>query len=64
MRSNVTVGPPIDMVAYRAGELRITRRRRFHAQDPDLLDVHSRWENALRKAVQELPEIRFDEAEK
>jgi hypothetical protein len=30
----------------------------------DLLDVHSRWENAVRKAVQELPEIRFDEAEK
>ena len=63
MRSNVTVGPPIDMVAYYADELRITRRRRLAAQDPDLIDVHARWENALRKAVRELPTIRFDMAE-
>jgi putative proteasome-type protease len=60
MRSNVTVGPPIDMVAYYADELRLTRRRRLTAKDPDLIDVHMRWEHALRKAVQELPAIRFD----
>jgi putative proteasome-type protease len=63
MRSNVTVGPPIDMLAYRDGDLRITRRRRFTAKDPDLIDVHMRWENALRKAVQELPVIRFESGE-
>jgi putative proteasome-type protease len=63
MRSNVTVGPPIDVVAYAADEMRITRRRRLGAQDPDLIDVHTRWENALRKAVRELPAIRFDEVE-
>jgi putative proteasome-type protease len=63
MRSNVTVGPPIDLAAYYADELRLTHRRRFTAQDPDLIDIHLRWENALRKAVQELPSIRFDQAE-
>jgi putative proteasome-type protease len=61
MRSNVTVGPPIDMVAYYADELRIIHRRRLTAKDADLIDVHTRWENALRRAVQELPSIRFDE---
>ena len=63
MRSNVTVGPPIDMILYPADELRITRRRRLNGKDPDLIDVHSRWEQALRKAVQELPLIRFGEAD-
>jgi putative proteasome-type protease len=61
MRSNVTVGPPIDMMTYYADDLRIRWRKRFAAQDPDLIDVHMRWEHALRRAIQELPEIRFDE---
>jgi len=62
MRSNVTVGPPIDMVVYQADELRITHQRRFTPKDPDLLDIHWQWENALQRAIQELPEIRFDAA--
>jgi putative proteasome-type protease len=61
MRSNVTVGPPIDLLIYGRDELRITRHRRFSTKDPDLLGIHSQWEHALRKAVQELPGIRFDE---
>lgn len=63
MRSNVTVGPPIDIVLYRANELKITRRRRLTVKDPDLIDVHTRWEQALRGAVKELPMIRFEETE-
>jgi putative proteasome-type protease len=63
MRSNVTVGPPIDLVAYAADDLRIRRYRRFSAEDPDLRTVHSQWEHALRKAVQELPAIHFPESE-
>jgi len=59
MRSNVTVGPPIDLLIYATDELCISRHRRFDAQDPDLRDIHTQWEQALRKAVLELPEIRF-----
>jgi putative proteasome-type protease len=60
MRSNVTVGPPVDLLIYVLDELRITRQRRFFAKDPDLLAIHSQWEQSLRKAVQELPPVRFD----
>src|SRR4051812_6986504 len=60
MRSNVTVGPPVDLLAYHADELRLTRHRRLAAQDPDLIDIHQRWETALRKAIQELPAVRLD----
>jgi putative proteasome-type protease len=63
MRSNITVGPPIDLAVYAANDLRITRYRRFAAQDPDLREIHLRWEHALRKAVLELPAIRFDKPE-
>ena len=59
MRSNVTVGPPIDLLAYEVDELEITRRRRFPAGDPDLMKIGARWEQALRQAVARLPQIRF-----
>jgi putative proteasome-type protease len=57
MRSNVTVGPPVDLLVYRDGELRLRRHRRFSAKDPDLREIHMQWEHALRKAVLELPGI-------
>ena len=60
MRSNVTVGPPIDLMVYARDELKIERCRRFDAKDPDLLAIHSMWEQALRKAIQELPPVRFE----
>lgn len=59
MRSNVTVGPPIDLLVYGADELRITKVRRFLATDPDLQQIRQQWENALRRAVHDLPEIHF-----
>lgn len=61
MRSNVTVGPPIDLLVYRTDELRILRCRRLTAKDPDLQRMQFQWEHALRKAVLELPEVEFDE---
>jgi putative proteasome-type protease len=62
MRSNVTVGPPIDLLVYERNELGISRYRRFAANDPDLLSIHAQWEQALRRAVHELPAITFGDA--
>ena len=59
MKSNVTVGPPVDLLAYPADELNITRHRRFMPDDPDLAKIRSRWEQALRQAVAKLPDLRF-----
>jgi putative proteasome-type protease len=59
MKSNVTVGPPIDLLAYLPDELDITRHRRFENDDPDLAKIRVRWEGVLRQAVQRLPDIRF-----
>jgi putative proteasome-type protease len=59
MKSNVTVGPPIDLLAYSTDEFDITRHRRFSDQDPDLLKIRVRWDQALRQAVLRLPQLRF-----
>ena len=60
MRSNVTVGPPIDMAVIGEGEMDISRRARFAASDPVLYSIHVQWEQSLRRAVQDLPPVPFD----
>jgi putative proteasome-type protease len=59
MKSNVTVGPPIDLLAYETDHLAVTHQRRFDADDPDLNKIRTRWQQALRGAVARLPNIRF-----
>jgi predicted proteasome-type protease len=59
MKSNVTVGPPIDLLAYETDQLAITHQRRFMADDADLMKIGQRWQQALRVAVARLPNIRF-----
>ncbi|MGD1276909.1 MAG: peptidase [Tepidisphaeraceae bacterium] len=62
MKSNVTVGPPIDLLAYEVDQLTITHQRRFNAEDTDLTKIAMRWQAALRQAVARLPTIRFPAA--
>jgi putative proteasome-type protease len=59
MKSNVTVGPPVDLLVYSTDELDVTRHRRFTSDDADLTKIRVRWEQALRGAVQRLPNLRF-----
>ncbi|HZL36044.1 MAG TPA: hypothetical protein VFC78_12080 [Tepidisphaeraceae bacterium] len=59
MKSNVTVGPPIDLLAYAVDELDLTRHRRFPEDDPDLMKIRVRWEQALRQAVLRLPNVKL-----
>ena len=59
IRSNVTVGPPIEIVLYRKDTFELTKYRRFTASDADLNTIHASWETSLRRAVEQLPEIEF-----
>jgi putative proteasome-type protease len=60
MRSNVTVGPPIEMLLYRANSLEFGQYRCFEADDPQLAAIHREWERSLRGAVEALPAIQFN----
>jgi putative proteasome-type protease len=59
IRSNVTVGPPIEILLYRKDSFALEKYRRFAASDQDLLTIHASWEQSLRRAVEQLPEIDF-----
>jgi putative proteasome-type protease len=60
MRSNVTVGPPLELLLYQKDKLEFDRYRRFEEDDPELDLMHARWEQALRRTVEELPVVHFD----
>jgi putative proteasome-type protease len=60
MRSNVTVGPPLEVLLYQNDKLEFDRYRRFKADDPELDLMHACWEQTLRRAVEELPTLHFD----
>ena len=60
----MTVGPPFDLLLYKKDGLEVTRYRRVGAGDPDLNSIHASWEQSLRRAVEQLPDIEFDMAEK
>ena len=63
MRSNVTVGPPIDLLLYKQEQPSASRGyRRLAALDQDLNLIHASWEQSLRRAVEQLPEIQFERA--
>jgi putative proteasome-type protease len=56
-RSNVLVGPPVDLLVYRNDELTLDRRRRFTADDPAWAELTTGWDRALRKSVEALPAV-------
>ena len=60
MRSNATVGPPVDLLLYHRDALRVSHYRRFYSHDLDLIEIHNAWEKALRNTVHQLPDICFD----
>ena len=59
MRSNLTVGPPIDLAVYGEGELDVLHQKRFPENDPELVAIRSQWEQTLRQGIRDLPELRF-----
>jgi putative proteasome-type protease len=55
LRSNLTVGLPVDLLVLRAGALRIERQRRIGEDDPYFRMIRERWSSALREAYQGIP---------
>jgi putative proteasome-type protease len=55
LRSNLSVGLPIDLLVYRRDSLRVGLRRRLTEEDAYLRLVRDGWSSALREAYQRLP---------
>lgn len=57
LRSNLSVGLPIDMVVYNTDNLSIDRVRRIDQDDPYFRSISAKWSEALRTAVETIEEF-------
>lgn len=55
LRSNLTVGMPLDLLVYREGTQRVTLRMRITEDEPYFRSVREGWSNSLRDAYRALP---------
>jgi putative proteasome-type protease len=59
MRSNLSVGMPIDLVCYERDSLEIRMRRRFEQGDAYFRALSADWSEGVRKVFRELPELEW-----
>ena len=55
IRSNISVGAPIDLLIYDIDSLRVGMKRRLEENDPYLETIRNGWEDGLRSAFDHLP---------
>lgn len=55
MRSNISVGLPIDLAVYEADSLRVALQKRIEESDPYFQMIHTQWGEGLRRVFAELP---------
>ena len=56
-RSNLSVGTPFEMFAYRVDSLEVRHRMKFEENDPYLRMVCDRWQEGLIQLVHDIPEL-------
>jgi putative proteasome-type protease len=57
MRSNLSVGMPIDLICYRCDSLEINMRRRFDEGDPYFSALSDQWSAGVRTVFSQLPSL-------
>jgi putative proteasome-type protease len=56
LRSNLSVGMPIDLLIYRKDELRVSEQRRIEERDPYYRKISAGWSQAIRDAFAHIDE--------
>ncbi|MEO8133015.1 MAG: peptidase [Betaproteobacteria bacterium] len=57
MRSNISVGMPIDLLCYERNSLEVRMRCRFAEGDAYFTSLHRSWSEGTRRVFRELPEL-------
>jgi putative proteasome-type protease len=57
MRSNLSVGMPIDVSCYRRDELKLGRRWRFEPGDDYFTSLSAQWSQGVRSVFRDLPDL-------
>jgi len=59
MRSNLSVGMPIDLICYERDSLEVRWRRRFDDGDAYFAALGHEWSEGTRQVFRQLPELRW-----
>jgi putative proteasome-type protease len=59
MRSNLSVGMPIDLICYERDSLQVKRRRRFEQGDEYFTALSKNWSEGVRRVFKQLPELQW-----
>jgi len=57
MRSNLSVGMPIDLICYEQNSFEVTKRRRFDEGDGYFTALSHEWSEGTRQVFRQLPEL-------
>ncbi len=60
MKSNVSVGPPVDILCYKTDSLQANMRTRLDEDDPYLEEIGRKWQDGVIKLVKQMPAADFD----
>jgi putative proteasome-type protease len=59
VKSNVSVGPPIDVLAYERDSLEVKYRGRLEDADEYFHEIQTKWGEGIVKLVEAMPRMRF-----
>ena len=59
MRSNLSVGMPIDLICYERDALEVRQRRRFDQGDEYFTALSKQWSEGVRSVFKQLPELKW-----
>jgi len=58
MRSNLSVGMPIDLICYKIDSLAVTMRRRFEPDDHYFSELSNQWNTGVREVFSRITDMR------
>lgn len=57
MKSNISVGPPINLVMYERNSFKLNNTLQLQLGDPYLIQIRKAWEKCLRDAFDAMPDV-------
>ncbi|MDJ0687917.1 MAG: proteasome-type protease [Xenococcaceae cyanobacterium MO_188.B32] len=61
MKSNISVGPPINIIMYKADSFKIRHTLQLRLGDPYLAKIRKLWEESVRQAFEAMPNIEWQQ---
>ena len=61
MKSNLTVGMPIDLLCYEKSCLHVTKKRTFDDRDDYMRSLRQQWSEGLKRAFVQLPNFEWSQ---